>query len=58
MTRPGNEPRSPGRLANTLTARPMPGTYVNTLMKFNPMCFSGETITNLLYERAEIQLCV
>ena len=26
MTRPGNEPRSPGRLANNLTARPMSGT--------------------------------
>ena len=30
MTRPGIEPRSPGRLANTLTARPMSGicTYI------------------------------
>ena len=26
MTRPGIEPRSPGPLANTLTARPMSGT--------------------------------
>ena len=26
MTRPGIEPRSPGRLANTLTPRPMSGT--------------------------------
>ena len=26
MTRPGTEPRSPGPLANTLTARPMSGT--------------------------------
>ena len=25
LTRPGIEPRSPGRLANTLTARPMSG---------------------------------
>ena len=25
MTRPGIEPRSPGPLANTLTARPMSG---------------------------------
>ena len=25
MTRPGTEPRSPGQLANTLTARPMSG---------------------------------
>ena len=27
MTRPGIEPRSPGPLANTLTARPMSGKY-------------------------------
>ena len=28
MTRPGIEPRSPGPLANTLTARPMSGKYI------------------------------
>ena len=28
MTRPGIEPRSPGPLANTLTARPMSGDYI------------------------------
>ena len=28
MTRPGIEPRSPGPLANTLTARPMSGVYI------------------------------
>ena len=28
MTRPGIEPRSPGPLANTLTARPMSGIYI------------------------------
>ena len=28
MTRPGIEPRSPGALANTLTARPMSGLVV------------------------------
>ena len=27
MTRPGTEPRSPGPLANTLTARPLPVDY-------------------------------
>ena len=30
MTRPGIEHRSPGRLANTLTARPMSGIYIYT----------------------------
>ena len=28
MTRSGIEPRSPGLLANTLTARPMSGVYI------------------------------
>ena len=28
MTRPGIEPRSPGPLANTLTARPMSDIYI------------------------------
>ena len=30
MTRPGIEPRSPGPLANTLTARPMSGPHLRT----------------------------
>ena len=30
MTRPGIEPRSPGPLANTLTARPMSGNLLIT----------------------------
>ena len=32
MTRPGIEPRSPGRLANTLTARPI--AFIINLEKF------------------------
>ena len=35
MTRPGIEPRSPGPLANTLTAGPMSGRYINLRGLFN-----------------------
>ena len=39
MTRPGIEPRSPGRLANTLTARPMSG--INRNVYILPPFFDG-----------------
>ena len=39
MTRPGIEPRSPGPLANTLTARPMSGLGIT----FNT---TNQTLTN------------
>ena len=38
MTRPGIEPRSPGPLANTLTARPMSGTCTITINKHVNQC--------------------
>ena len=35
MTRPGIEPRSPGPLANTLTARPMSGLIIIIIINNN-----------------------
>ena len=35
MTRPGIEPRSPGPLANTLTARPMSGTKIDVVAVYS-----------------------
>ena len=53
MTRPGIEPRSPGRLANTLTARPMSGPSNKdkpTEIRTNP------PITRIISKQLDIKL--
>ena len=42
MTRPGTEPRSPGPLANTLTARPMSGIRAIMEVTKNNYSVNGE----------------
>ena len=46
MTRPGIEPRSPGRLANTLTAGPMSG-YKIKLTRFQLASSSANTSSDV-----------
>ena len=56
MTRPGIEPRSPGPLANTLTARPMSGSVLRTVKSYNKEVKSVSKVKNmhvLFYAQAE-----
>ena len=52
MTRPGIEPRSPGPLANTLTASPMSGT--NDIKDLITISYSEKMI--LLYNNRGISV--
>ena len=55
MTRPGIEPRSPGRLANTLTAWPMSG-LVNNNERTNTLLYKNIPLT--LYSQKGDVSCV
>ena len=54
MTQPGIEPRSPGPLANTLTARPMSGLFVDIYYIYIYIVIYRQTV--LWYHNSSVRL--
>ena len=50
MTRPGIEPRSPGPLANTLTAGPIIDKYLDLTRELKEICWTWEWLGYQLFE--------